>query len=398
MMNSFDQRVDELLRQGAERVLKAPQSWRDEVGKAVVAAIDSENMPFIESVIRRENLIGVMHWANSILSDPNGPITPVISSELYAIIREQVRKGELDISLNGYRVAQNITWRRWMRIVFDLTSDKDELQAVLDRSARSIGNYTDAAIAILSRYIDAERAELAKGAPALQREVLQQVLSGKLADPFSAGQRLGYKFDRPHTVVRIWTSEIQRDSDLVNRAADRIVPILGCAPGLRIEEGESSLFLCFDQTIDYSRLESDCPDGVMVAVGQVGQGFSGFLESASSARMVQMILANARNGRRVADHELVRLQTILVSDDGAFQHFVSDVLGDCLRASQDLKHNLLMYLKQGCNAAYTAEQLGIHRNTLNRQLDRVNDLLPQPLGDANRLNIAVALEGLLWRP
>ena len=70
-MNSSDQRVDELLRQGAERVLKAPQSWRDEVGKAVVAAIDSENMPFIESVIRRENLIGVMHWANSILSDPN---------------------------------------------------------------------------------------------------------------------------------------------------------------------------------------------------------------------------------------------------------------------------------------------------------------------------------------
>ena len=91
------------------------------------------------------------------------------------IIREQVRKGELDISLNGYRVAQNITWRRWMRIVFDLTSDKHELQAVLDRSARSIGDYTDAALAILSRFIDAERAELAKGAPALQREVLQQV-------------------------------------------------------------------------------------------------------------------------------------------------------------------------------------------------------------------------------
>ncbi|KCZ62264.1 MULTISPECIES: PucR family transcriptional regulator [Hyphomonas] len=398
MMNSFDGRVDELLRQGAERVLKAPQSWRDEVGKAVVTAIESDNLPFVESVIRRENLIGVMHWANSILSDPNGPITPVISSELYAIIREQVRKGELDISLNGYRVAQNITWRRWMRIVFDLTSDKHELQAVLDRSARSIGDYTDAALAILSRFIDAERAELAKGAPALQREVLQQVLSGKLGDPFSAGQRLGYRFDRSHTVVRIWAMDVQPDSALVNRATDQIVQVLGHAPGLRVEEGESSIFLCFDKQIQAAELESECPDGVMVAIGRLGQGFAGFLESANSARIVRNILAGARNGRRVADHDLVRLQTVLIPDDGAFQRFASDVLGDLLRAPEDLKRNLLTYLKQGCNAAYTADQLGIHRNTLNRQLDRVNDLLPQALGDGNRMNIAVALEGLLWRP
>lgn len=397
MMNSFDDRVDELLRQGAERVLKAPQAWRDEIAKEVVAAIDSEDLPLIESVIRRENLIGVMHWANSILTDPNAPIKPVISSDLYAIIREQVRKGDLDISLNGYRVAQNITWRRWMQIVFDLTSDPDELQAVLDKSARSIGTYTDAAVEILSRFVDAQRAELAKGAPGVQREVLQQVLSGKLADPFSAGQRLGYRFDRDHTIVRVWSAQVQTDGDLIHRAVDQLVRTVGFSPGLRIEEGKNSIFLAFNKAPDHTRLEEDCPDGVMIAIGRTGQGFSGFLESASSARSVRNILASAGNGRRVADHELVSLQTILVSEESAFRRFASDVLGNFFSAPDDLKHNLLMYLKQGCNAAYTADQLGIHRNTLNRQLERANDLLPSPLGDRNRLNIAVALEGLMWR-
>ena len=99
----------------------------------------------------------------------------------------------------------------------------------------------------------------------------------------------------------------------------------------------------------------------------------------------------------MADHELVSLQTILVSEESAFGRFASDVLGNFFSAPDDLKHNLLMYLKQGCNAAYTADQLGIHRNTLNRQLERANDLLPSPLGERNRLNIAVALEGLMWR-
>ncbi|MFG2857703.1 helix-turn-helix domain-containing protein [Streptomyces mirabilis] len=49
-----------------------------------------------------------------------------------------------------------------------------------------------------------------------------------------------------------------------------------------------------------------------------------------------------------------------------------------------------------CNTTRAAGRLYTHRNTLLRQLDRADQLLPKPLED-NTVKVAVALDLLQWR-
>ena len=61
-----------------------------------------------------------------------------------------MRRGLDDDALHAYRIGQNVAWRRWMAIAFELTSDPDELRELLDVTARSIFTFVDETIAAAS--------------------------------------------------------------------------------------------------------------------------------------------------------------------------------------------------------------------------------------------------------
>src|SRR3712207_7112900 len=49
--------------------------------------------------------------------------------------RDLVRRGLDATALEFYRVGQNIGWRRWMELGFELTRDPDELREFLEISS-----------------------------------------------------------------------------------------------------------------------------------------------------------------------------------------------------------------------------------------------------------------------
>lgn len=70
--------------------------------------------------------------------------------------------------------------------------------------------------------------------------------------------------------------------------------------------------------------------------------------------------------------------------------FVADVLGEFKDASPALHQTVLTYVDKGLNRTSTAERLYTHRNTIDRRLARVDELLPKPFA-RNPIEVTAAL-------
>ncbi|MHB9796231.1 PucR family transcriptional regulator [Pseudomonas sp. MT3] len=89
-----------------------------------------------------------------------------------------------------------------------------------------------------------------------------------------------------------------------------------------------------------------------------------------------------------------------IPDRAVVEQFMKDTLGPLIEAGRKQPHLLIETLdalvQEGGNALRAAQRLGIHRNTLNQRIARIEALSGQSLDDAQfRLNTSVAL--LIWR-
>ncbi|PJI47891.1 MAG: Fis family transcriptional regulator [Pseudomonas sp.] len=89
-----------------------------------------------------------------------------------------------------------------------------------------------------------------------------------------------------------------------------------------------------------------------------------------------------------------------IPDRAVVEQFMKDTLGPLNEAGRKQPHLLIETLdalvQEGGNALKAAQRLGIHRNTLNQRIARIEALSGQSLDDAQfRLNTSVAL--LIWR-
>src|ERR1700756_2320935 len=125
------ERICELMRSGAKVVVNVPQEWLEEMHRA---ALSSEYMrtiagdPVLAEATRRSNRANLLHWAAANISHPCEPVPANLGSEVLEIARDFLRRGRDESALDAYRVGQNVAWRFWMQIAFELTSDPMQLR------------------------------------------------------------------------------------------------------------------------------------------------------------------------------------------------------------------------------------------------------------------------------
>src|SRR5207244_2197031 len=144
------ERVCELMRRGAEIVVNVPQAWLEEMHKATLSSEYMRTIagdPVLAEATRRSNRANLLHWAAANISHPGEPVPANLGPEPLGIARDMVRRGLEESAVDAYRIGQNVAWRFWMQIVFELTSDPGELRELLDVSARSIAAFIDSTIA-----------------------------------------------------------------------------------------------------------------------------------------------------------------------------------------------------------------------------------------------------------
>jgi DNA-binding PucR family transcriptional regulator len=384
-------RVAELIRNGASAILAAPDELFDEVDAAVLSDAESPIAadPVLAAAVRRGNRANLTHWAAENVRDPGAPVKPLLDAEQLSTARDLVRRGLDATALEFYRVGQNIGWRRWMDLGFELTRDPDELREFLDVSSRSIFSYVDTVIAAVAELIEQERDELTRGSHAQRLEVVSLLLEGAPIGQERASVRLGYDLGRSHTAAIVWSDEPDSDPVVLEQAAEAIGRAAGARP-LTVTASASSLWVWVP-----GPAEPEPVDGVRVALGPLAAGMAGFRRSHLDALATQRLMART-NGLALARYEDVQAVTLATQDEERADEFVRRTLGDLLTAPAELRDTARVYLREGSSATRASRALFTHRNTVVSRLTRIEELLPEPL-DGRTLHVALALEIVHWR-
>lgn len=140
--------------------------------------------------------------------------------------------------------------------------------------------------------------------------------------------------------------------------------------------------------------------------------FMGLANPVEDCGQYRQALNEARQALDVAEHlrpasglcdfsELGVLRLLqAVTDRSIIDSFVKQILGPLIESNRKQPHSLIetldALLQENGNGLKAAQRLGIHRNTLNQRIQRIEQLSGQSLDGANfRMNASVAL--LVWR-
>lgn len=403
----FDRRLSdrarEVIRQGAEIALNAPDEWLDELYDATLLKTSLRAIagdPLLAEAVRRVNRANLLHWASANVADPGMPVPINLGADQIAIVRDLVRRGLNEAALQAYRVGQDVAWRRWMSIIFILTTDPFELQEVFEVSAVSIAGFVDGTIEAITEVIDDERDELARGSYAERREMISLILEGEPINVERASIRLGYRLDTTHTAAIAWSGIPGAELEEPHRVTRALAQAAGAATALNLLASAATLWVWVPGPTppDIATL-TDAMDhipGVRIAIGSTGRNVAGFRTSHLDAQAAHRILARPHSTRRLVTFGEVQLTSLITENGAQADRFIKYTLGELEHADSELRESVLVYINEQCNATRAAARLFTHRNTILRRLARADELLPRPLAD-NSVHVAVALDALYWR-
>lgn len=398
------ERVCDLIRQGAMLAVNARQILFDELDKAALASEYVQGIagdPVLVEALRRSNRSNQLHWAAANISHPGEPVPASLGEDTMAVVRDGIRRGLEDAAIvDVYRLAQNVAWRSWMRLAFELTSDPAEMRELLEVSERSITSFLSTTISALYHEIRAERDELSRGTHAKRLETVALILDGAALPRRHAEKQLGYLLGQCHTAAVVWGDGPSVNLAEVDRAADALLETVAGRRSLSVLASSASrwVWLPGADGSDLTGIETALDDlpGVRIAVGPTAAGIEGFRRSHLDAITTQRTMMRLGSPQRIARFTDVELIALITADPEQAGRFIRHTLGGFESADAELQRTVLAFLHRQCNASRTAAHLFIHRNTLLRRLARADELLPQPLADTS-VNVAVALEALRWR-
>jgi len=391
------------MRAGAEILINAPARWMEELDAASFVPGSSVSFdPVVAAASRRSIRVSTHNWATANLKLPGERVPGFISTDMINNARELVWRNEEEVMLNATRWTQAAAWQRWMRIVFQLSTDPGELQELLSLSAHSINSYNDECLQLIGRVIKETQQERARGTHVERRQIVTQLLERREVQRHDVSQRLGYTLEQPHRAAIIWSEEAQANLHELEQAADMLRQYSGTGPSLVVMANAATLWVWAPATsplpiAELTQTLQKLPK-IRMAVATATRGLDGFRRSHLDALAAQQQLTRLRSRRQIVQHEDIQLVSLLSHDMEALQRFIRHTLGPLAEPANShevLRKSLRVFLAMGSNVTQAATQLHTHRNTLLRRLERAMQLLPLPL-EQQRLPVAAALEALYW--
>jgi len=392
------------MRAGIERFTSDPGAAFEElVGQIDLATLADQDPavsddPAVVDELHRSNYANLLFWAQSIRQDPGARVLPNPGPEPRIIARSLIRRGLNESALQAWRAGQNAAWRLWMSIAFTLTADADELAQLLDYSARSIFDYVDATIALVSAEMRFELRNIRQDAQSERLDTATLLISGAAIRPALAATRLAYPLDRMHLAAIVWDTDKEPDVGALLSVADALSAVTASGRPLAIPAGPDTMWLWVPTASlpsDDALIAAVVPSpSLRMALGSPAAGVAGFRRSHLQAHRAQLLLQRAGH-RQFATWQSTRLVELLTHDETNAEEFLRRTLGDLADADPVLRQTLRVYLRRQSNAPKAAKELFTHRNTVLGRVARAEHLLPTPLAD-NAIDVAAALELDNW--
>ncbi|MFB9729532.1 PucR family transcriptional regulator [Haloechinothrix salitolerans] len=377
----------------AEVLDVADQGWRagqDWLKHRTVA--DGEILADLD---RRFSRNGLMHWVQMTIANPGSRVEIHEFPELEKYSRDLALRGIDPEEAEAWRALQRVVLHWWISACFTTSLEPDEMRELIEVSVNSLNTYQDDLVDAIAAHVEKVRDELA-GGPQVQRlATAQLILQGAPITRARAEAQLGYPLTGHHVAAIVWVDS-EDDVGELELAAEQVMRACGAQRRLTLVAAVSALWIWLPVAEVPSRADLEAhvaeTPGVRVVLGRPGVDVNGFRRSHIDAVAAQRLLSRLGSRRRVVRFGDVQMISLLTSDIAEAEQFVADTLGALATADPELRHTVRVFIAEQFNASRAAETLFAHRNTIDRRLARVEELLPRPLGqDPAAVDAALAL-------
>jgi DNA-binding PucR family transcriptional regulator len=343
---------------------------------------------------------------------------PVQGIEAPAAAVEYARRlAQHDVPVNSlvraYRLGQGRMNELVFRVVRGLDVAAETRFAVLEAISATLFEYIDRISQQVVAVYEDERERWLENQNSIRALRVREVLEGrKVVDVDATSNSIRYPLRWHHLAVVIWYPDVGGSGDELARL-QRFLREVGQATDV----GSNPLFAAADQTggwgwlpyrsaphnavetvRHFARERADPPS---VGIGTVASGVDGFRRSHREARAARAVaVAGAQPEPTViaATDPGLSAAALLGGDIGAAREWVTGVLGDLSADTENdarLRETLRVFLRCGSSYKQSAEELGMHFNTVKYRVGRAVTRRGRPI-ESDRLDVELALLACHW--
>ncbi len=337
------------------------------------------------------------------LADVQAPATAVE----YA--RRQAQRGTpLTMLLRSYRLG-HACFSDWL--FKELARQADDAQLITAATlgmSEIVAGYVDQTSEEIVAAYTRERENWLRTRSAARAARIRGLLSGARIDVRAAEATLGYRLRQYHVGVVCWTSNAAASVDSItrlDRAVREVAGQAGCSgEPLFLPRDEWSAWawlpLGIRDTFTWAAASTAGVGGdIYFAFGDAEKGTEGFRVTHQQAVAAQAVAlaAGSPAPRVVAFSEVAPVAMMLGSAELLRAWVLSTLAG---LATDDehharLRDTLLVFLRTGGSYKTTAEQLMMHKNTVQYRIRKAQESLGRPVADS-RHDVELALQASHW--
>ncbi len=321
--------------------------------------------------------------------------------------RRRAQRGtSLTALLRAYRLG-HACFFDWL--LKELARQADEAQMVTAATlsmSKIVAGYVDQTSEEIVAAYTRERENWLRNRSTARAARIRDLLSGERVNVSVTEGILGYRLRQYHVGVVCWASDAAATEDTITRLEYAVSQVAGkaaCSDPVFLPRDVSSAWawlpLGIRDRFDAAGASVAGLDGdIHFAFGDAAKGTAGFrLTHRQAVAAQEVALAAGSPPRAVAFSEVAPVAMMLGSPDLLRAWVLSTLAGlaDDDEHHARLRETLLVFLRSGGSYKATAEQLMLHKNTVQYRIRKAEESLGRAVGE-NRYDVELALQASRW--
>ena len=310
--------------------------------------------------------------------------------------------------LRAYRVG-HARFSDWMlKELARQEADAEAITATTLSMSNTVAGYIDQTSEEMVAAYGQERENWLRNRSAVRAARIRELLSGERIDVGAAEATLGYRLRQYHVGLVCWVGDAASTADEITRLEHAVGHVAAQAASsgdpLFLPRDESSAWAwlplgirdVFDSAVaGAAGVDTD----IHFAFGDAAKGTAGFRLTHAQAIAAQAVAlaAGTPAPRAVAFGQVAPVAMMLASPE-LLRPWVAGTLADLATDDEHharLRETLLVFLQTGGSYKTTAEQLMLHKNTVQYRIRKAEESLGRPVGDS-RHDVELALLASHW--
>ena len=310
--------------------------------------------------------------------------------------------------LRAYRVG-HACFSDW--VLTELARQADDAEMISATTlgmSKIVAGYIDQTSEEMVAAYTQERENWLRNRSAARAARIRDLLSGERIDVSAAEATLGYRLRQYHVGLVCWAGDAANPADQITRlerAIGQVAEQAACSgEPVFLPRDDSSAWAWLplgirDRFEGVAASTAGADADIHFAFGDAAKGTAGFRITQRQAVAAQAVaLAAGPPAPRVVTFSEVAPVAMMLGSSDLLRAWVLSTLAGLATDDEHharLRDTLLVFLQTGGSYKTTAEQLTLHKNTVQYRIRKAEESLGRPVGD-NRHDVELALQASHW--